>query len=174
MSKGKVIDTPKFCDTKGEWRCSWYFLESPAWNSLTKKEQQVFLYLYSCLMWKKIKKKDRHYIAVNNGEIEVSFPKISEKIKMTNKTYTKAVKKLITVGLIKLTRVGQNKQCHMFKILFGNAVTFPNEERWKRYPEESWEDECPESPNNLVGKSSRWKKGECGNPKFKSHPTKVN
>ena len=93
---------------------------------------------------------------------------------MCSATYTKAIKKLIKVGLITLTRVGQNKQCHVFKVLFGDAVRSQREERWRKFPKQNWEHECPTKPNNLVGKDSRWKKGVCGNPNFKSHPTKLN
>ena len=168
------IDTPKFCETKGEWRCSWYFLQSPAWCSLTRKEQQVFYYIYTCLQWGKLHKKDTNYVALNNGQIEISSLIIRQKIKMTSKTYTLAIKKLIKVGLITLTRVGQNKQCHMIKVLYGDAVRGQQEERWRKYPNKNWEHECPDRPKNLVGKDSRWKKGVSGNPKFNSHPTKVN
>ena len=169
----KKIDTPKFCETKCQWRCNWDFLMSPAWCSLTRKEQQVFYYIYTCIIWVKKKKRDIRYIASNNGDIEISSIIIREKIKMSSKTYTKAIKKLISVGLIRLTREGQNKTCHMFKVLFGDACN-SNEIRWNKYPEQNWEHEVPKSPNNLIGKDSRWKAGECGNPNYKSHPTKVN
>ena len=172
MPKEK-IDTPQFCEAKGQWRCSWDFLMSPAWNSLTRKEQQVFYYIYTCIQWYKKKRRDTSYKPKNNGLIEISSLIIRQKIKMSSKTYTLAIKKLISVGLIKLTREGQNKNCHMFKVLFGDACN-SNEIRWNKYPERSWDHEVPKSPNNLVGKDSRWKKGVSGNPKFKSHPTKVN
>ena len=37
------------------------------------------------------------------------------------------------------------------------------QERWKKYPEQNWESECPKAPNKLVGKDTR----------FQSHPKKV-
>ena len=46
---------------------------------------------------------------MNNGDIEVSFTKIREKIPMSSKTCSKAIKNIIGVGIAKLTREGQNK-----------------------------------------------------------------
>ena len=37
------------------------------------------------------------------------------------------------------------------------------EERWRKYPEQDWEHECPKTPNTLIGVKTR----------FKSHPNKV-
>jgi len=161
-----------FCKSKGEWRCSWYFLESMAWNKLSKKEQQVYYYLYTCLQWSKLHKKDKKYTAMNNGGIECSTTKIREHIPMSSKTMTKAIKSLIGVGLVKLIRVGQNKSCHKYQLLGENLVP-KREQRWREFPLKDWYDDAPKHPNNLVGKKSRWKKGVSGNPNFKSHPTKV-
>ena len=62
---------------------------------------------------------------------------------------------------VTLTRVGQNKVCHKYKMLY--KVVPQNQERWRKYPEQNWKHECPKAPNNLVGKDTR----------FKSHPKKV-
>ena len=81
-----------------------------------------------------------------------------EKLGISKATCTTAVHKLIEVGLIRLTRVGQNKICHKYKMLY--SVVPQKDERWRKYPEQNWKDECPKSPNNLIGKDTR----------FKSHP----
>ena len=130
-------------------------LESAAWNDLTLSQIQVFIYIWSCLQWGKIKKK---YVSANNGEITISTTKMNDKLCISKATCTTAVHKLIEVGLIRLTRVGQNKICHKYKMLY--SVVQQKDERWRKYPKQNWKDECPKSPNNLVGKDTR----------FKSHP----
>ena len=130
-------------------------LESAAWNELTLSQIKVFIYIWSCLQWGKIKKK---YVSANNGDIEISTEKMRKKLGISKATCTTAVHKLIEVGLIRLTRVGQNKICHKYKMLY--SVVPQKDERWRKYPEQNWKDECPTSPHNLVGKDTR----------FKSHP----
>ena len=133
-------------------------LESDAWNELKLSQIRVFTYIWSCIQWTKIKKK---YYAANNGDIEISMVKMKDKLGICNATCTTAVHKLIEVGLIRLTRVGQNKICHKYKMLY--SVVPQKDERWRKYPDKNWKDECPKSPDNLVGKDTR----------FKSHPKEL-
>ena len=133
-------------------------LESAAWNELKLSQIRVFTYIWSCIQWTKIKKK---YYAANNGDIEISMVKMKDKLGICNATCTTAVHKLIEVGLIRLTRVGQNKICHKYKMLY--SVVPQKDERWRKYPDKNWKHECPTSPNNLVGKDTR----------FKSHPKEL-
>ena len=163
-----------YCETKSQWRATYYFLGSKAWNTLTKIEQHIVYYLTTCLRFGKLHKRDRDMVCLNNGDIEVSFSKIREKIPMSSKTCSKAVKNIIGVGIASLTREGQNKQCHKYKLLIEGIGVPQAQQRWLSYPEKDWYHEAPKHPNNLVGKKSRWKKGKSGNPNFKSHPTKVN
>ena len=98
-------------------------------------------------------------MASNNGEIKISQQNMMKKLGIKGKqTCSNAVAKLIEVGLIRLTRVGQNKICHKYKMLY--SVVPQKDERWRKYPDKNWKDECPKAPNNLVGKDTR----------FKSHP----
>ena len=92
---------------------------------------------------------------------------------LINETYSKAIKNLIGVGLVRLTRVGENKQCHRFELL-GEDLVPQAQQRWRKYPTQNWYSDAPYRPKNLVGKKTQWEKGQCGNPNFKSHPTKVN
>ena len=133
-------------------------LESAAWNELTLSQIKVFIYIWSCLQWGKIKKK---YVSANNGDIEISTEKMRKKLGISKATCTTAVHKLIEVGLIRLTRVGENKICHKYKMLY--SVVPQKDERWRKYPKQNWKDECPKAPNNLVGKDTR----------FKSHPKEL-
>ena len=133
-------------------------LESAAWNELTLSQINVFIYIWSCLQWAKNKK---NWVTVNNGDIEISTEKVRKKLGICKATCTTAVHKLIEVGLIRLTRVGQNKICHKYKMLY--SVVPQKDERWRKYPKQNWKDECPKAPNNLVGKDTR----------FKSHPKEL-
>ena len=107
------------------------------------------------------KKRKIKWEASNNGNIEISMEKMRGKLGIAKGTSTEAIRKLITVGLIRLTREGQNKVCHMYKILY--YVVPEKEERWRKYPEQNWAHECPKSPNNLIGRKTQ----------FKSHPKKL-
>ena len=100
-------------------------------------------------------------MSANNGEIIISTTKMKDKLSISKATCTTAKHKLIEVGLIRLTRVGQNKICHKYKILY--SVVPPKDERWRKYPKQNWKDECPKSPDNLVGNDTR----------FKSHPKEL-
>ena len=137
-------------------------LESAAWNELTLSQIRVFIYIWSCLQWTQIKvKKKKQWMTSNNGEIEISTEKMRKKLGISKATCTTAVHKLNEVGLIRLTRVGQNKICHKYKMLY--SVVPQKDERWRKYPEQNWKDECPKAPNNLVGKDTR----------FQSHPKEL-
>ena len=161
MAKNETLDGNRFCKFKS---ITFHkgFLESDAWKVLTKSQIEVLIYIWSCLQWAKFgKKRKKEWVVANNGKIEISTIKMRDKLGISKGTCTKAIHKLIEVGLIKLTRVGQNKVCHMYKILY--FVVPQNEERWRKYPEQNWKNECPKSPNNLVGRKTQ----------FKSHPKKV-
>ncbi len=135
-------------------------LESAAWNELTLSQIQVFIYIWSCLQWGKVKKREKS-VGANNGDIEISTVKMKDKLGICKATCTNAVHKLIEVGLIRLTRVGQNKVSHKYKMLY--SVVPENEQRWRKYPEKNWKHERPTYPHNLVGKDTR----------FKSHPKEL-
>ena len=154
------IKTPQYCNFSFI-SLNKTLLESYAWNSLTIKQIQVFIYLSSCLVWnqEKVAGKKR-WVAVNNGDIEVSTVKMRDKLNISKQTCSKAIHKLIKVGLIRLTREGHNKICHMYKILYEVPQ---REQRWKQYPERNWKHECPTAPDSFVGKDTR----------FKSHPNKL-
>ena len=152
------MKTPKYCKFSFI-ALNKTLVESPAWNSTTDKQKRVFIYLWSCLVW--YKQKNKKAIPSNNGDIAVSTVIMREKLGISKQTCSKAIHKLIEVGLIRLTRIGVNKVCHKYKILYD--VVPQREEWWKEYPLKNWKSECPKSPNTLIGKNTR----------FKSHPIKV-
>jgi len=51
----------------------------------------------------------------------------------------------------------------MFTDIAGYTEQMSKDERWRKYPKQNWKDECPKSPNNLIGKDTR----------FKSHPKEL-
>ena len=158
------MDTPKYCNFAFI-SLNKTLLESPAWNSLTLKQIRVFYYLWSCIQWYKSKKKKA--IPSNNGSITVSTIKMRNKLGISKQTCSKAIHKLIEVGLIRLTRVGENKVCHQYKILYN--IVPQREERWKKYPDKDWLHECPKRPNMLVGVSTQFK---C-DPKKVAHKSNI-
>tara|TARA_Y100001968_G_scaffold80794_1_gene71923 strand:+ start:395 stop:919 length:525 start_codon:yes stop_codon:yes gene_type:complete len=138
------------------------FFESQSYRELTKSELEIFIYIRACLKYANTGKKRKvKWEASNNGDIEISMEKMRKKISISKQTCSKGVHKLIKVGFIKLTRLGRNKTCHMYKVLYD--VVPQSEERWRKYPEQDWEHECPKTPNTLIGVKTR----------FKSHPNKV-
>ena len=91
-------------------------------------------------------------------------------------TVVNSQNKLIKVGLLKLTREGSHKISNMYKILYGGdnyQICKKSEERWRNYPQKSYESEINRKPNNLVGNKTRFTKGLCGNPKYQHHPIKL-
>ena len=138
-------------------------LESASWTELTKSQMEVFIYIWSCLQWAMTgTKRKKYWDVINNGDIEISQPKMMKKLGIKGKaTCSNAVAKLIEVGLISLTRIGENKVCHKYKMLY--FVVPQAEERWRKYPEKNWKDDCPKSPKNLVGRNTR----------FKTHPKEL-
>ena len=106
----------------------------------------------------------------NNGDIKISTIKMRKKLNLSKQTCSKAVHKLIEVGFIRLTRHGQNKTCHMYKVLY--RVVPQREQRWLKYPIENWKHECPKSPNILAGKDTRIG-GKKDPTKIESDPNEV-
>ena len=138
------------------------FINSVAYNDITKSTFNVLMYIIGCLQFANhgSKRKPR-WVTINNGDIEISMEKMRKNLGMSKETCSKNVKKLITVGAIRLTRIGANKTCHKYKVLVDVVPTA--EERWRHYPEKNWEHEAPKNPRNFIGKDTR----------FKSHPKKV-
>ena len=152
---------PQYCKFKGHIPLHKGLLESVAWNELSKKQMQIFFYLYSCLQFATQK---GSYVATNNGQIKASNLKVGQKLKMSKQTTNKGLHKLIEVGLIKIQEAGAERICHKYKILY--AVVPKREERWRKYPEQDWKHEIPSAPNQLVGVKTRFKKDE-------SHPNQL-
>ena len=155
-----------------------------AYLMLNEIDLRVFQFLMGRVQMVKIRngKYKGNLEYTNNGKIEIAnstimksiphFWKGKWKVGIAKGTCTNAVHKLIEVGLIKLTRIGNNKLSHMYEILYstGDVINMkPHQERWRRYPKENWKHECPKFPNNLVGVDTRFKSKE-----NKHHPKTLN
>ena len=173
--------SPKSCAPKKEsyFPLRWDLYESYAWTELTDSEKKIFIHLYSRITWYKRKGKKMNspnFQDTNNGEISVSTKSLMKWTGINSKgTITNAIAKLVKVGLIAITRYGSHRLSHLYKILYFIVPT--SQERWRKYPEQDWSDEIPKAEGNLfacgVGNKTQWKKGECGNPKYKSHPKEL-
>ena len=157
---------------------TWGFLRSVAFNSLTPFQLQMFIYLLSRLKLDKVRIDGKKvYRATNNGQLNIAHKTFKRDLKTnSNGTIVTAQNHLIKVGIIKLTREGSANVSNRYKILYAgnsNQICKTSEERWRKYPEKNWESEINRKPHNLVGSKTRWKKGQCGNPNYQNHPSKV-
>ncbi len=131
------------------------------------KTEYAFLYLQFLLTELKLEKQNGKRIYVNNGEISCphsQFKLLTVNIKQPNGCSKQAHQNvrdlLITVGFIEITK--QGGRCrgdrHQYRILLekcGNVTR--EEERWRVYPRENWENEVPKNPNNLIGVETRFR-----------------
>ena len=160
---------PKYPKVQGHWQENVELLQSQAYNEIAKSEAQlrVLKYLYFRLSWKNIakKKKKAKWIPTNNGQIDVPMSVMMRDLNInSHETMTQAIKKLVTVGFIEITRYGSNKVTHNYKILVQPACKH-KEERWRIYPHKSWEKEAPKRVSKLKKGEDTWKQNFKYKPK---------
>ena len=141
------------------------FVYSQAFREILKTEY-AFLFLQFLLTELKLKKQNGKNIYVNNGEI--SCPHSQFRLLTINNKQPKGCSKqthlnvrdlLITVGIIEITKKGGSCRgdMHQYRILLEKCGNVNREqERWRVYPRENWENEVPKNPNNLVGVENRF------------------
>ena len=139
--------------------------DSVAYQSLLRPARNLFEFL---LRERRYRGKGKKRQWLNNGEIKLNRIQFIKIYGNCIQTVNKARNQLITVGLIKIERIGGAGRGDMneYSILY---ESYPLHQRWKEYPEKNWEDEVPKSPNKSLGK--KWEKGESGNPKYKKRPS---
>ena len=140
---------------------------SPAYQSLSNATRDLLQCMLTEFKREKIKIKSERFsnewVVINNGEIsftEVDFKKLTGRV---SATYLNARNKLIEVGFIKLVHrggfgIGDRTK---YKLFVGTGLK-PEEERWRKYPDENWKHEIPKPKEQLVGVKTQWKKGQCG------------
>ena len=150
----------------------WYYTNevwfSPAYTSLTISSRNLLQCFLSELRWTG-KGKKRQYL--NNGEISYTEIAFKKRFRSTSSTYIKARNQLIEVGFIKQVYRGGMCRGDMSKYKLFLLPNMPkNEQRWRRYPDENWENEIPKQKKQLVGVKTQWKAGKSGR---KAKPTLV-
>ena len=152
---------PKYPNVKGYWKETKRLLESQAYNELSLNQLKILKYLYLSLKWKKV---NNRIIATNNGKVSVAHSMLRKKLGInSSETTTKAIRKLISVGFIEITKYPTIHSNTQYKILIQSACN-RGEENWKQYPQKNWSD-------RVVKKSSMIKNGEnTYKENFKSKP----
>lgn len=139
-----------------------YFSES--YQSLTKSGRDLLHCLIGELRWVSFKRGGKTMNEfTNNGKVSFTATQYKKLFGRCSATYLKARNELIETGLIQQTIRGGRCRGDMskYKILFVDGVV-TDEQRWRRYPGKNWGKEIPEAKNTLVGKGTRWKKGQTG------------
>ena len=98
-----------------------------------------------------------------NGELSFTESQYRSLIGRSKSTYINAIKTLICRGFIKVTHRGGGGRGDRstYKVLVSEQLS-KDEQRWRRYPAENWEDEILKAKDNLIGKKTQWKKGQSG------------
>tara|TARA_Y100001970_G_C14244013_1_gene866801 strand:+ start:3861 stop:4400 length:540 start_codon:yes stop_codon:yes gene_type:complete len=155
---------PKYPQVKGYWKETKRLLESQAYNELTLTQLKVLKYLY---LRNKFTKQDGKYISTNNGEIDVAMSVMMKDLNIkSQETITQAIRQLVTVGFIDITRYGYNKTTHNYKVLLEPACK-RQEEKWRQYPKKNWKHNAPRRKNPLPNGENTWKQN------FKHKPKEV-
>ena len=134
--------------------------DSPAYQRLTIPARNLLHFLFNERRWKG---KGKNRVCTNNKEIKLNRKQFINQYGYTIETVKRSKNLLITVGFIRLQKQGGNCRGDMNEYSLEIDLFNP---RWKRYPDENWEHEIPQSKSNL---GKRWVKGESGNPKYKNN-----
>ena len=96
----------------------------------------------------------------NNGKIGFPESEFRKYYDCASQTYYNARNQLITNGIIVQTRQGGYgpKDYATYKLLNLNDVP-KNHQRWRNYPDKTWEKDIPKSKHSIIGKDTRFKKG---------------
>jgi len=105
--------------------------------------------------------KKHPFCYTNNGKIAFTEYEWKKQGLGASGTYLKARNQLIKVGLIRITYQGGMARGDMnrYELLFIEGVN-RDDKRWKRYPDENWEDEIPKVKDYAVGRKTRFKKSK--------------
>jgi len=129
---------------------------STAYQALNRSAVNLMMCFYAELRWSG---KGKKRVYTNNGEISFSEAEFKLNKLGASGTYLNARNQLIKVGFIKVTYRGGMARGDMnkYKLLWVDGV-FHHEMRWKRFPDENWENEIPKVKDYAVGRETRFKK----------------
>ena len=104
--------------------------------------------------------KKNPFTYTNNGKISFSETKFFKQGLGASETYNSAKKKLIEVGLIKITYRGGFARGDMntYELLLNSEMVPQHKQRWRLYPKKNWKHEIPKVKDYAVGRKTRFKK----------------
>ena len=135
---------------------------SDAYQSLTKSARNLMWCMMAELRFTGERGSKKHpFCYTNNGKIAFTEYEWKKQGLGASGTYLKARNQLIKVGLIRITYQGGMARGDMnrYELLFIEGVN-RDDKRWKRYPDENWEDEIPKVKDFAVGRETRFKKSK--------------
>ena len=139
------------------------FLSSIAFASMGGIHIKILLYMMARVKWHKTKVKvgsrtETVWRTANNGKIDLSIKsEIAKDFHKGSDTISNGVHRLIWLGVIRITKIGgMEKQKHHYEILLPNYVK-QEKQRWRKFPQENWEDDVPKSKNSPIGIETRFK-----------------
>lgn len=163
VSKNSIIpiDFRKNVAPRGGFYYDNVFWYSRAYQDLPKSARNLLHCLLNELRYIRNKWKSGKKEYTNNGQLsftEIQFKKLHG---YSSETFIKARNQLIKNGLIiQKYRGGYGKgDRSKYQLLFINGVP-TDEQRWREFPEKSYEDDIPQAKNITVGISTRFKKGK--------------
>ena len=140
---------------------------SPAYQCLSNATRDLLQCLLTEFKKKEMKVKSERFsnewVVTNNNEISFTEVEFKELTGKCSSTHLNGRNKLIEVGFIELKYRGGfgPGDRAKYKLFVGTGLK-PEEERWRRYPDENWKHEIPKPKEQLVGVKTQWKKGQCG------------
>ena len=133
---------------------------SKAYQSLTLSARNLLWCMVAELKFSGKRGSKKHpFFYTNNGKISFTEYEWKEQGLGASATYLRARNQLIKVGLIRITYQGGFARGDMnrYELLFIEGVN-RDDKRWKRYPDDNWENEIPRIKDFSVGKGTRFKK----------------
>ena len=136
---------------------------SKAYQSLRLSARNLLLCMFAELKHTgKRGNKKNPFQYTNNGSISFSETEFCKQGLGASGTYISARNQLIRVGLIRVTYRGGMARGDMntYELLINSELAPQSKQRWRRYPDENWEDEIPKVKDFAVGRETRFKKSK--------------
>ena len=139
------------------------FYWSMAFQSLTKSAQNLLFCMIAELRFTGERgSKSKPFSYTNNKRLSFSESEFRKQGLGASGTYISARNQLIRVGFIRVTYRGGMARGDMntYELLINSDLAPQLKQRWRRYPDESWEHEIPKIKDYAVGKKTRFKKSK--------------
>ena len=136
---------------------------SVAFQSLNKSAQNLLFCMIAELRFTGERgSKSKPFSYTNNKRLSFSESEFRKQGLGVSGTYISARNQLIRVGLIRITYRGGMARGDMntYELLINSQLAPQSKQRWRRYPDENWEDEIPKVKDFAVGRETRFKKSK--------------